>query len=183
MTRIIDGKDIGFNVPSANAAGNNSMIDVIGNKSDDEAGNSLYAKAFTMEKHMHGRSKVFPTLAAGIRCTAAATAFKLGQQATIWASAGIATGEKVDVHFLVIASLATVGLYELVLYESSGATAAGQATEIGRTKFIADAAKDVAVMIPVMTPLFPSSRALRAKLAYSGGTAHTADISVMYHTY
>ncbi len=111
MTRIIDGKDVSFNVPSANAAANNSFIDVLGNKTDDEDGNSVYSKLYLVERHVHGKSKVFPTLANGIRCTAAATAWKLGPEATIWASAGIATGAKIDVHYLTIASLATNGVY------------------------------------------------------------------------
>lgn len=177
MSRIVNGKDITFQVSSTNSAGNNNMADVIGNKQDNATGNSLYSQNYINYKHTHSALKVYPTLANGIRCTAAATAWKLGPEATIWTSALLATGGNFDVHFINVASIASGGIYELVLYEGSGAVA----TEIGRTKFYGSTLGNA--NIPVITLMKQTSKALRARVAFQGATAHTADISVMYHTY
>jgi len=70
-------------IPSADSADNVDFADVIGNKTDTHDGDSLAAKAHTIEEHIHSRSKVYPMMKAGITITSSGTAFTLGAAATI----------------------------------------------------------------------------------------------------
>lgn len=52
-------------VPVQNAAANWTVTDVVGNKTDDENGTSLYSRAYKLEQHVHTLCRVYPTIGAG----------------------------------------------------------------------------------------------------------------------
>lgn len=62
-------------IPGKNVATNTNMRDVIGNKTDDEDGDSLYAFAYITEKHFHGRRYMYPFNKAGVSLVASGTAW------------------------------------------------------------------------------------------------------------
>ena len=82
--KVETDKITGFHgVPAKNSTDNVSMSDVIGNKTDDEDGDSIYANLYIAGKHIHTRSKSYPFLAAGITLTGHNTALTLGTKMEI----------------------------------------------------------------------------------------------------
>ena len=164
---------ISHTVPGVNGALNASINDVIGNKSDDESGDSLYAIGYIIESHHHSVSKVYPTLAAGVTVTAGtAEAWTLGDPVQIVPAATITS--PFDIHWItIIASVATT--YELVLYAA--------AVEIGRVRIVRPAGNLTTSQLPMITPLIAAGTAINAKVASATGDANTVTISIGYHTY
>ena len=61
-------------VSDRNSVNNDTVGDVIGNKTDNHEGTSIYPILEILEDHSHEPSRVYPTLANGVTVTAAAGA-------------------------------------------------------------------------------------------------------------
>lgn len=169
---------LGAVVPSKNSADNVYTRDVIGNKTDNESGDSLYSKIYIAEKHVHGACKVAPTLATGITVTATtgAGAWTLGAFSSDIIAAG-AVADPFDIHYINIESLSANTTYELVLYYGAGDT------EAGRVRFSRLNNNEAQNAVPFMSPLIPGGSRVRAKLATPADDGENCVISVYYHTY
>ena len=167
-TLTTDNKHV---VPAADSADNANMRDVIGNKTDTQAGNSLYALVDTLNDHIHTEAKVYPTLANGVEVLGGA-AWTLGDFVEIVPADTIAA--PFDIHYINIEALSVAEVYEIVLYAVS--------TEIGRIRVAKDAIQAGLNSKPITTPIIPANTQIRAKSASESG-ADTATISLSYHTY
>ncbi len=76
---VVDGL---HDVPTKNTADNNQMRDVVGNKTDDQDGDSLWAHSHIMLEHVHTPSKVFPKMRDGVAVPSGA-AWVLGAETAI----------------------------------------------------------------------------------------------------
>ena len=159
-------------VPAANGSGNDSISDVIGNKNDDENGNSIAARGYIAYRHNHSQQKVYPTLAAGVTLTASAAAWALGTLTQIIPVNYVTT--IFDIHFANVASASSADIYEVVLYAS--------VTEIARTRVTRALGQNPVAPTPLITPLLPANTNINAKVASSGG-GNNIVLSVFYHTY
>jgi len=82
-------------VPAQNSAANTTTAEVIGNKTDDSDGNSVYSILHTLEEHAHSIQKVLPDLASPVTATAAVGAWTYGA-----ASASLGTpSDDFDIHW------------------------------------------------------------------------------------
>lgn len=165
------------NLPDIDSAANLTMRDVIGDKLDDVAGNSLYALIKTLNEHFHSASKVYPTLANGVVVTGAAGAWALGNFVVIVPTNAIQS--VFDIHHINVATFNANDTFELVLY----AGANGAEVEIGRCRFTRLSNVGASPHIPMMTPLIAANTQIKAKIASQAGTSNTATISIQYHTY
>jgi len=166
-----------FVVPSADSADNVYAMDVVGNKSDTHAGDSLYSKVMRAEQHIHSASKVYPTLADGVTITSVSGAgtWTLGTVVQVVPASTITND--FDVHYVSIESISANGVFELVLYYGAGDT------EAGRVRFTKNAAQDSVLNIPIQTVIIPADSRVRAALASIDDGGQTADISLFYHEY
>ena len=165
-------------VPAQNSVANTTQAEVIGNKTDNEAGNSVYAKLYTLSDHIHSACKVYPTLAAGVTLTTAAGAWALS---AAWAEVvPVNTITSVfDIHQVHIGDYSANSTYEVV-FASGGA---GAETEIGRVRFTRISNTNPGAYLPFMTPLVAANSRISAKIACAAGGAATAVVSIFYHTY
>ena len=121
---------------TADSAANAQICDVIGNKDDTLAGNSIMGllkfaanRLEVINDHLHNASKCYPTLADGVAVTAHATAWTLGTAVEI-IPANYVT-KPFNIFFVNVEAATATDVYEIVLY--SGAAAG---TEIGRIRNI-----------------------------------------------
>ena len=165
-------------VPTANAAGNTSIVDVIGNKLDDESGTSLFSHAYTSLAHVHSIQKVYPTLAAGITIASGAGAWALTSTfAVVVPTNGIT--DPFDIHAIHIGDFSANTTYELILY--SGANSAE--VICGSARFTRNSNSNGGSVVQFMTPLIAANSQIKCKLACAAGSAATATFSIIYHTY
>ncbi|NHJ39632.1 MAG: hypothetical protein FK731_06315 [Asgard group archaeon] len=163
-------------VPSQDSANNTVWGDVIGNKTDTHNGNSLVSKTETLLEHVHGASKVYPTLANGVTVTTGVGAWTLGNFVEIVPSSTITSD--FDIHWVSIESISANDVYELVLYKG----ALTSEIEVGRVRFTKNAALDSTLNIPMQTSIIDANERVSAKIASSSGSDN-ATISLFYHTY
>jgi len=149
---------------------------VVGSTSDSHTANTVYSKVDTTVEHIHGVSRVFPTLATGILVTAAGGAWIEGTYANILSASAV--GSQFDLHYVNIETLSANAAYELVFATGS----AGNELEVARVRFNRLNNNESANGVPIMTPLLPANVRVAAKLASSTGGA-TVNVSVYYHTY
>ena len=128
-------------------------------------------------EHLHGQSKVWPTLVAGIDVLAGAAGppWVLGNFVEIVPASTISSA--FDIHWLVIEAITNDGIFELVFYAAT--------TEVSRVRFAAEAGLAGTISfspIPTLMGIQPPDTQIQAKLACSAG-AETATISILYHTY
>jgi len=164
-------------VPAQNSAANAFQSEVVGNKTDDENGNSAYSRGFKTDTHAHSAAKVYPTLAAGANVTKSATPWTLGAFAVIVPTNTIA--DPFDIHGLNFDSVPDNGTYEIVLYAGPDASE----VEIGRVRFTRTAATDIELESPFMSPINAANAQIKAKLAGSNASATVVAISLRYHIY
>ena len=173
MTIIINGKVSENAIPNQDSADNNTMADVLGNKTDTHDGDSVYALSEIQNDHVHKAAKVFPTLGAGVTVTGAAGAWTLGNYAEVAAANDITSD--FDIHYIVVEDISATGVYELVLYAAT--------TEIGRIRLVKSAAQDSVLSHPFQCAIQPANTQIQAKLASSSGGGDTITISLEYHEY
>lgn len=164
-------------VPTADSAANTTMSDVIGNKSDSHAGNSIMAGIDELKEHTHSRAKCHPTLAAGVTVTGGAGAWALGNYAVLVAANAITSD--FDIHYVHAEAVSANDTYEIVLY--SGAD--GAEVEIGRIRMTRSATIDSPTSLPFSCPIIPANTQIKAKVASSSGGGDTVALSIFYHTY
>jgi hypothetical protein len=164
-----------FTVPSINSADNTYAMDVIGNKSDDESGDSVYAEAYKVSKHIHSPCLCYPTLANGITLASTTTIWQLGAITDIVLANTIAS--PFDIHWVTVEGVSATGVYELHLFHGASDTF------IGSIRFTKTAAQDAAKDYKFMCPILPANDRIRGKLASNNAVADTATISVAYHVY
>lgn len=159
-------------VPILNCPDNKTIADVIGNKEDDEFGDSLYAHAYTVNAHIHTAQKVYPSLADSIQINTHANAWMLGNLTEIIPANVVAF--PFDIHWIAISDISANGEYELVLYAGT--------TEIGRAVFTRTDKKDVNDGMPFLCVVLPANTQIQARLASDSG-GDNAKIKVYYHCY
>jgi len=169
-------------LPTADSALNVNMSDVIGNKTDTTAGNSLVgllksvvADLHIVEEHFHGVAKVYPTLAAGVTVNTGVGAWALGN-ATAVVPINTITDEY-DIHYINVASVSVNDTYELVLFTDAACT-----VEVGRIRFTRTAVQSSTSSTPFMTPLIAANSGIWAKVASATGNDNVV-ISIFYHVY
>lgn len=161
----------------ANSAANTYIADVIGNKNDTQAGNSIMARAHKLDEHVHSPSKVYPTLANGVTVTGGVAAWALGNFAVVVPANAITSD--FDIHHINVAAYNANDTFELVLY--SGAD--GSEVEMGRVRFTRTSNVGATPHIPFISDIVAANTQIKAKIASQAGTSNTATISIMYHTY
>jgi len=139
----------------------------------DVTATSALAKATTIEKHLHGASKVYPTLAGGVLIAGGAGAWALGAFVEVVPAATIAS--VFDIHGICVEALSGAGVSELVLY--SGLL--GAEVEIGRIRIPAGGTWEQLFQCPQQL----ANTRISAKFATAAGGAQTVTISLRYHTY
>ena len=103
-------------VAAKNNAANNNVGDVLGNKTDDEDGDSLYSRAYRQERHNHSSSMCYPTLAGGVvvPATNGVTNWTLGAITTIIPANAVIS--PFDIHFICVEGASADTVYELHLF-------------------------------------------------------------------
>lgn len=162
-------------VPDTNTADNELMCDVIGNKNDTHAGDSIFSHAHILDEHAHSAAKVYPTLADGVTVSGAAGAWTLENFYEIVPAGSIASA--FDIHYIDVEAASASDVYEVVLYAAT--------TEIARAKitFVDVANSQTLPSIPIITAIQPANTQIQAKCATSAGGADTIKISLAYHIY
>lgn len=164
-------------VPPINSADNTYQSDAVGNKSDDEDGSSLYARAYKTDRHDHSIARVYPTMADGVGVTKNAALWTLGNFAVLVPAGTIAS--PFDIHGLGFDSVPANGVYEVVIYAGPD----GGEVEVGRTRFTRTAAGSIELEAPFQTPIIAAGSQIKAKLAGSNGAGTTVVVSIRYHLY
>ena len=164
-------------VPSSDSAGNVFASDVIGSKLDDEHGSSSFSKVFRTDAHAHSACMVYPSMSAGVNVTKNAAAWTLGAFAVIIPSNTIS--DSFDIHGINFDSVATNGIYEVVLYSGPD----GSEVEICRTRITRTASSDIELEAAVQTPINAANSQIKAKLAGSNTSAAIVVMTVRYHLY
>lgn len=164
-------------VPPVNSATDDFQSEVVGNKSDDEAGSSIYSRCYKTDTHDHSVCMVYPTMAAGAGVTKSGTPWTLGAFAVV-IPAGVITDD-FDVHGVNYDDIPTAGVYELVLYAGPN----GGEVEVGRIRFTRTGTSAVETESPIQTPIIAANSQIKAKLAGSNGSTTTVVISLRYHVY
>lgn len=107
-----------FTVPTPDSADNTTMRDVIGNKTDTNAGDSLYSYAVRQQEYNRIESEVYPTLAVGATVVSAAANWAYGAYATVVPINTIATN--FCVRSIAIETCDTSAVFQLALYRGVG---------------------------------------------------------------
>jgi hypothetical protein len=173
---VVDIK-AGMNVPSADSAANLLIRDVIGNKTDDHLGDSVYSLLKTINEHMHSAVKCYPTLANGVSVITGLTPWALGNYAVVVPANTIT--QDFDIHHINVSSFGATDTCELVLY--SGAD--GAEVEIGRVRFTRLSNIGAPPHIPFQTSVIAANSQIKAKVANQSGSGSTAVMSILYHNY
>jgi len=172
---VLDPKQIP--VPAQNSADNDYIQKVIGNKTDNRNGDSLYALAHVMEEHDHAAANVYPSLASAVEVTSASAVWTLGAFAEIVPASAITSA--FDIHFINVDSVSAVDSYELWLY--SGAVSSE--VLIGKARFSKTANISPVSNSPFQTIIQPANTRISAKLAVESANARIAAVSISYHFY
>jgi len=186
-------------LPVADSPANDQMSDIVGNKTDTLAGDSLVglvkaadAKALAavtaaelavttavalqveFEKYFQSAAKCYPTLGNGI-AVADGGVWTLGAAVQIVPINTITS--EFCIHHINVSSTSANDTYELVLYRDVACT-----LEVGRARTSRQAIQAQASNMPFMTPKIPANSGIWAKLASATG-GNTLVISIFYHTY
>ena len=136
--------------------------------------NSVFDYVHIIEDHLHGQSKCYPSLQAGVSILSGAI-WTLGNFVELIPVNTITS--PFDIHFLILESVTNDETYELVFYNVE--------TEISRIRWSSDLAaggRVISVPIPTQMEIQNANSQIQCKLA-SSGAAETVVISVLYHTY
>ncbi len=162
--------------PARNTARNSDMRDVLGNKLDNQDGDSIVSHVHTNDEHIHSAQMIWPSLAAGVTVTSKNIAWNLGDAFAQVVAASDITAD-FDIHWVYISSISAQGDYELWLYYG------GSDTFAAMVPFSKAGAQDSQLSIPCQTIIIPANSRIYAKLASDNAVADTADVKVLYHPY
>ncbi len=166
------GSIINFDVVDPDIVDNITVKDVLGNKDDSPEGSSLYARARTVEDHIHTEQKLYPELANSIQVVGGSGVWELGTLTTLMPAN--TANIRFDIHWIVICAISVNDEYELILYADT--------TQIGRIAFTRTDKKDVDDGVPFQCPILEPEVRIRARLASAGG-GDTANFKLLYHEY
>ena len=166
-------------VSTKNSASNVNIADVIGQKTDDSVGTSLYASLYKLMYHSHAIGKVYPLLANPITLTKAANAWvAFPASKTEIVPVNIIT-RPFDIHSVSISTLSVVGDYIIALYSG----AAGSEVIIGYVVATRSASGSTEGIVSTMTTIIPANTRISAALTSGNATADTVRIKIFYHEY
>jgi hypothetical protein len=167
-----------LNIPSKNSLNNIVESDVIGNKTDDEIGDSIYSKLYIIGKHLHSKSKVYPTLASAKTINKVNTTSWGLDASTVEIIPANTITEIFDIHYINIGSISANDEYEILLFEGT----VGNEVEIARGSF--DRTVTVSEgSLPIQTDLIPANTRISAKLTSLGANARNISVKLHYHEY
>jgi hypothetical protein len=172
---VIDGY---HDVPTVDSAVNLQMRDVVGNKSDTHDGDSLAARAHTVDEHIHKAGQVYPTLANPILLTKGSGAWAAFPTPTEIVPAG-GINEDFDIHWINVSSISANGNYEIALYSGG----AGSEVEICRIPTSRTTVQSQEGSIPTQTEIIPADTRISAALSSGNAALDTVLIKLMYHRY
>lgn len=171
-------KEATLNVPAQNSASNTNMSQVVGNKTDDEAGTSLMSRLYIISQHIHSAAKLYPTLANATTITKVnATAWGLGALPTQIIPAGTIL-VPFDIHFINIGTISGNDEYEVHLFKG----AAASEIEIARVSFDRTATLSEG-SCPCQTELLPANTRISAKLTSANNSSRNITVKLYYHEY
>lgn len=161
-------------VPPVDSALNRSFVDVIGNKNDTDAGDSLYALLTDVKEHTHCVELVYPTLANGATVVSAAADWTLGAYATIVPASTITSD--FHIHGVSLESMDKNAVFQLEIYYGAADVLVTQVRFAVQGGFFGNSFYRIA-SIEV-----PADSRIRARLASSDGLANqaTATIAIAY---
>ena len=161
-------------VPSVDSSDNTELRDVIGNKNDTVAGNTIISRLKIAEAYVHSQARVYPSLADGITITGHVTAWTLG------AFAEVVPENAIDTNFIIdmidVTAYSAVDVYEIVFYYGPTDIEAGR-IRLSR----ASAAANVPGPNVIQTEIIPANSRIRAKVATKNGLSATLTLSINYH--
>jgi hypothetical protein len=154
-------------VPAQNSADNVYMRDVVGNKTDTSAGNSLYSFAQIFNNYFHVQQRVYPNLASPVQVTSGTT-WVLGASVAL-VSAGMIPNAFVIDYIMATQSTTTV-TYQINLYADGNLIAEGGFTP------------NTYAYCPCKTSVIAASTEVRMQLAASA-SSYTQNFKIAYHYY
>jgi len=160
-------------LPLPDSLGNDHMSDVIGNKDDTIAGDSIMALLKRAAGRLNNPSRVYPSLADGIDVISGAGAWALGGAVEILPAGAVS--EAFLVFYVKIEAVSLTDVYEIILY--SGALAD---VEVGRFRTQRDAAFPQAGGVPISTEIIPADTRLSARIANQTAPVATLTVSIHY---
>jgi hypothetical protein len=165
-------------VPTADSAANTTLRDVVGNKTDTVAGDSLYALTLDVYENMNRQVYVYPTLAAGATVLSGTADWSYGAYAEVVPASTITN----DYHIrsVQIETCDENAIFQLELYSGAGDTL------VSAVRFsVAGGFFGNSVYVIGSAHVAANSR-LRARIASSNGTAAqattTVSVSYVQHT-
>lgn len=172
-------------VPTADGGLNNTVADVVGNKTDTSQGKSAVdndASLMNITKasyyHVHAPAKIYPDLADPVTITSGGGgAWELGAKTQVIPASTI--GNPFDIHWVVMGNISAIDDYVLVLYKG----AAASEVEIGRIGFVRDAIFAQEGNQPIQIPVQAADERISAALACGDGDGASCDIKLYYHEY
>lgn len=165
-------------VATVNGANNILVRDVIGNKNDTSAGNSIYSLTHTMEEHIHNSVFIRPDLAPHVTITKATGIWAAYPTPTQIIAANDITSP-FDLHFMNLTGITATGGYQIALY--SGAP--GAEVLIGSYGFARNSVVSQEGTRPILTPLFPANTRISAALSGSMNAQESVNIKLEGHDY
>jgi len=162
-------------VPTADSSDNDTLMDVIGNKTDTHDGDSLYAMVEMINKRLHTASKVWPTLADAVTLTTTGNDWTdFGTKVEIVAANAIATAFSID--YIDVAAVGDVQQYEIKLWSGGSGE-----VEIAHRSFSRTAQQSQETAVPCATGILAANTKVMASIASDAANADTADIKIGYH--
>jgi len=168
-------------LPLPDSLVNEHMSDVIGNKDDTVAGNSVIGllkfaanDVIEVNNRLHNTNLVYPTLHDGVVVMSDIVAWTLGNPVEVVPVNTILTS--FDIHYINVEAASNVDIYELVLY--SGLPLA--LVELGRVRISKQTANSDIGSIPIPCFVQPALTRISARVAARGGASHTITISLAY---
>lgn len=171
MTIFINGQS--NRIPAANSPDNKIFSDVIGTKLDTHNGDSIAAFGYTILKHVHSPSDVYPSLADDVQVIAAAGVWALGSFKEIVPVNGITND--FDIHFIEISTASANDVFQIHLYAVE--------VLIAKARFARTTNQVRVASKPFQTVIIPANTQIQAKLSSKAGGSKTADISIQFHPY
>lgn len=151
---------------------------VVGILTDDESKNTLFGNMYTLLKHFHSPSKVYPTLAnETVINKLNSNAWGLDVAFTQIIPVNIIPNP-FDLHYVNIGTISNNDEYELILYKGANPNE----VEIARISFDRSTTSTEA-SIPVQTELLPANTRVSAKLTSRGTQARNISLKLHYHEY
>jgi len=164
-------------IPNQNSSDNTSISDVLGNKTDNVDGDSLFALSQVSFEDRHACSQCYPELQDGIQVDTAAGAWTLGNFTEIIPSNAITS--KFTLQYISIEAVSGNDTYELKLYKGT----LGNEEGICCFRFTENVTAGTGtIAFSVNSQILDANERISAKLASANGN-EDATISLEYNIY